>query len=1232
MAEQYQLIDDQVLDVIKYPPLLTPTVSYYDDQEEDINNLYDNLYQFCYNYIYDDFEKSVYSPHSKIPIPQYNETVNGLTIRDDSTNNTILVKLETGHHTVSKIQVAVKKNKLDFHLCDVKEKFTDITISGQVTLNSYWITNIGDYGGNDIDDIQEGMLFDSSTIQTLFGTTEDVLIVEVDKKNNKVRLNFKATNTLPINSILIDNDYIYSVFKDSRNYGVVTDKEAYLLYHNVPKLAETQQLVKDIGNGIRLIYGNILDGYDNIDVDLKPEVDYLQASDFSTLKTLDNSLIDVTSGSRFYIAVLPSDLGNNDSVELSTLWSDGTSNVFRNVKKLREISEVIEDLADDIDDLGYGGVANKLESHPSYQGDYSLSSYDIFDVVKYNNNLYKSKASGILSSPSGDNSSNSLWYYISPYSSIDRIFYFVQAVLIATTEITSIVISIFDSKKIYKTFKDKSYYQVAIEYLDKQGRVFAAMTNEQAQFYIPPKHEQEYDLTDDTFYDMYPYLKLNIGNQPPLGAYKYRITLSKNKSYEYYEQFYLKVNYESLEADRDFYEDGGRYYIKINRPIYDVLETNSRIRLNSYIFQKGDRIRFKGYTPKSLPITEIINIQLGIYSYFTRWRRFTESYDYEISGVDHMSGDENYEKDDASTPEFILDDKGNKVRKTSSLLLVLDSIDEALLSKSFLICEIYRPRKESDNEKFFHIGEDRNILNPGESNRNHSGDTDQDYDSGTLAELNIYSGDIYFRQRYMGDVIGAYFPVESDSMSDFFESDVNDYGKFNISSEDVGEIRKKDTIIYGGKYFEGTKTNDLSKFDFNKEVILGNEHGAINKLNQSGYVLRVNQERKITSIYVGRESIINPDGTESLKILKDSLFGTIRPFNEDIGSNYPATYVSNGSYDYCYDGNNGYVIRIAYNGIIKISDYKYKTKIRQITDELKKSSVSEVYSVYDVKNDEYIIFFKYYEDADYNIDISSMRITNGSNIADQITFNDSNTFDNLLVGMVVDDSTYFPEYTYIEKIDKTNKQVYLSYSPTISGGGTTTISPTITKRFKLETVTFNESTNRWKHTYHYRPDCFGKINDLTISLKNGEVWLHEKLTDTQSAGYNYIYGIPIETIIKCVANMSPNDIKNYFGIVLYAKGNWNLNEKGDIYVINYDELGDMESRLSESSFTNNEGKYESDLLRDMNTPGYTNEIDALFNGRFLKGQAVRLTIRNDSNENVGLFSVILYITKSELSN
>jgi hypothetical protein len=144
----------------------------------------------------------------------------------------------------------------------------------------------------------------------------------------------------------------------------------------------------------------------------------------------------------------------------------------------------------------------------------------------------------------------------------------------------------------------------------------------------------------------------------------------------------------------------------------------------------------------------------------------------------------------------------------------------------------------------------------------------------------------------------------------------------------LSDLSQRQTILrqrgrHGGFLITGTRTNNIAHFTFDDFFDMPEKDGEIIGLREVGYTLKVIQRYKETSIYVNRIQTFNPDGTEQFT-LTSKFLGTIRPMEDDYGSQHPDSILANGRNLYYWDNSQGEVIRSAPNGQIALSDPRYK--------------------------------------------------------------------------------------------------------------------------------------------------------------------------------------------------------------------------------------------------------------------------------------------------------------------
>ena len=109
----YKPFDTVVFPMIKKPPVMKPKVAYESKTENDgvtidFNNLRKKQWQAKYNYEYEDYQESAYSPISKVPLPEAEVSPTGKWVDSITRNNALKITVNTGSYNVKAINVAVR--------------------------------------------------------------------------------------------------------------------------------------------------------------------------------------------------------------------------------------------------------------------------------------------------------------------------------------------------------------------------------------------------------------------------------------------------------------------------------------------------------------------------------------------------------------------------------------------------------------------------------------------------------------------------------------------------------------------------------------------------------------------------------------------------------------------------------------------------------------------------------------------------------------------------------------------------------------------------------------------------------------------------------------------------------------------------------------------------------------------------------------------------------------------
>lgn len=249
------------------------------------------------------------------------------------------------------------------------------------------------------------------------------------------------------------------------------------------------------------------------------------------------------------------------------------------------------------------------------------------------------------------------------------------------------------------------------------------------------------------------------------------------------------------------------------------------------------------------------------------------------------------------------------------------------------------------------------ILNPGTDGR--SFDTYSSIDG--FATMLLTKGDSYrYWRSYKYDVESdqdtPLYHIESLSINDYNESEFNSKGRPQIETPDYRRRKYGSVLRWGNKLINNTQVNNLSVWDegnYNNE--LNARFGNITGIRQIGYTLSILQWTNISKAFLGRQELMNTDGTSNL-VITDNLIGTINPSEDEWGTKHPGSICVIGRYLYFLDTIKAKVIRNAPNGNICISDQYFTKKYWRDKSILIESSTNyEIISGVDFKFNDYYI-------------------------------------------------------------------------------------------------------------------------------------------------------------------------------------------------------------------------------------------------------------------------------------
>lgn len=494
----------------------------------------------------------------------------------------------------------------------------------------------------------------------------------------------------------------------------------------------------------------------------------------------------------------------------------------------------------------------------------------------------------------------------------------------------------------YGGFKTQAYHPYCLFYYDLSLRRGDVQITEDCKVYIPSINEYSPPVTGTNYRWG---IDWQVNHEPPTWVKYWRWGYAGNMRASYFVQYIV-----SAIADGDA-EVANSVSVDIT-PLQTVRTTTTadwnaypNSIIPQYVFTVGDRIRFmtKGTTPATTGTT-LGNAVDGIF-------------DFEILFYDATSNKIYVQDFNYATPQFGVN----------------------------TLVEIYTPRRYDgslDVTKtltYYEFGDLMPIALDADGNRVHGGQSqNQSLTVSPLPATGSFNyGDIYHILRTPSKplctfdanqkLVGAFH--ESMWWSDFYKSDDWDRGKLGLESP-VGEVTLN-IIRYSNVYLQNTTVNGITTFEASHYKELNDVFGKIISIVEVGDTLKCYQEKKPSSILVGRTEYQDTMGSGNV-VVSSAVLGAIRYSNTNYGTTFPESISKNNRYVYGYDIYNGVVWRDSANGIFPISgrysdigasvDYKMQSYFKAKSKLLLASGVEHCH-VLTVWDEEYKMLYVSFKDT-----------------------------------------------------------------------------------------------------------------------------------------------------------------------------------------------------------------------------------------------------------------------------
>jgi hypothetical protein len=616
---------------------------------------------------------------------------------------------------------------------------------------------------------------------------------------------------------------------------------------------------------------------------------------------------------------------------------------------------------------------------------------------------------------------------------------------------------------------------------------------------------------------------------------------------------------------------------------------------------------------------------------------------------------------------FIKDSAGNPFPYVDQKILEYDqATKEIVFEKDFTLRELfagtlieaYNSKLDIEEDIFFEFGECFEVGEDSQGNKYHKGhiqNQDPINPGTTPATGRFRFGDTYYRLRSFGfnSVNNPGF-IDDDSVSDFYPSEVESIGRANGINNDFFQKWRPNQIRHGGRYVPDSNVNDLSRFLSSDFQPLPIGYGDINKLILASNVLLSIHEFRWVSNYI-EEGIVRKQGGTNEIIASTQVFDSFRAAKPITGTINPESVQEWRGKVFAIDINKGIVNKYDANGITAISEFKMKDFFSDISkvslETVKGNTGQKIIGFIDPKREEYILSFReYYTPEEVNDQLGAEKVV--VEVNKSITIED--TVDNTLYSVVskenqnniVFDTRNSTESKDLQVDNQLDSNGELTVKVIDSEGvisNLTTLQPgqgidgldlnSLAYNVKqttedasrvggneppvLEAVTiaYSDRFNKWTTFYSFTPEMFGRIDLEMLGFTEGKLWIHN-----DSETRNNFYGEQYTSILETIFNDLPSQVKVFEAAGADSYHAWSIPSAKT--------PNGMETEVVAQRFVRREDSFYAPMMRDKNDPTFTNENEAIINGRKLRDRTILVTFENTETDEVVLFSVSMNSTIS----
>ena len=1267
----------------KQPPLAPPTFNFFTDSTKTVNNLYEKTFQFAYQYVYDDGEVSAISPYSAVAFTteQLND---GLVTEDaKKTNNGLNVEVKTHVGDVKKIRVLARSgsDNVFYVIEEIDNDRSSVHTKTIKFLNDGSYTAVTQDQFNKLFDnvpIKADTQAISNNRLMYGGYTEGYDNVDVDIEvlsNYKERYpNYDTPMTLTT-----DNDSTAKTIEiDLSDFpGTLKPGSAYTLdltiLSDFVKLEMQNYPVsfQEAQRGTDVIRGRIKD---TVNVDMTPIkknfvytpshpttkadaataiMGYLSSNipvSFDTINQFLDHATEITN-------VVNGGLGDGNTRHA---YYRGSGTVFLADRTYDSTSEKITAT---IKILEATLNIDKLYGHSGGAPDFTDERY--VSATGYNGDQLFEPATSINIEYNGDGSNYT--GYLTTYSGDPaRFFYYTPTQETANSRFQNATLT---NNSRYSegsggslSFKAGATHSLGVVYYDDRNR--SGSVQKAPESYV--KWFGERSRKGPTS------MVMRIKNDAPSWATRWSPVYAGNSSTSSHLQYsVIEARYETnTTALKSAAQDYNNKIFVSFRSLSGKEDSyvESKGALIDYSFTKGDKLRILSFGDNYYP--NGIDFNVVGYEYYSGSPTDNPIYDdtseatkYKTTGYYLILEDNGHSKFGKAAVVAGTDDWDNKciveiyskkqtteglpfyeIGKSYGVSSGTHAGERTATSVDFNITGTGRFRRFYSDEKVFKGDiftksgvkiKIVNVLTSDNTSYAYMGDCEVilgDNGTHTMTVQNpdvvveLTDGDVYYRLRQLRygkdhttyNYLTEY--IEDSSLSDFFASNQQSYGRSNLYSPSTIQLYRKASITYSEPFNYDSQDLFLSSFNLSLANFsdFDNTYGSIKFLQNSADSLICIQQNKMSVIPVGR-NIIQYASQNADLVASNNVLGTPQYMAGNYGcDDNPESVSIRFGRVYFSDIRAGKVLAFGASGIEPISEKNMDSFFtKKFADAAKFSSAVDLNAGYDPDNDEYLVSINDIYNSTVTVThdsttTSAVLSTDSSGVINTSPVYNSNYYSFENTNIDWDDA--FSQYEdagngviYMDRNDIGNVQLDLALSENASGSfnivATTTTNSFVgqatinlangavtlvngegvsyatsgtSKEFEGFTAAYDAKSGFWSTLYSFIPEKMGYIKNLFFTFKDGRMYTHET-----NSNYNNFYGTNYASKLSVVSNYNPSMVKSYETISLEGNAAWASTFKNT----------DQQSTAAESVYEEKERNYYAHVGRD--TLGSTGHIVAI---------------------------------------